>query len=111
MRPSPSRFTTTIVVALLVVACTSATSPAPAGTPLSTSSPASPSAAAAPSTTPSATLDDTATPIWTDTGGMRAARLDHTAMLLLDGRVLVAGGAITIETLPAAETFDLGSGS
>jgi hypothetical protein len=32
-------------------------------------------------------------------------------MLLLDGRVLVAGGANTIETLPAAETFDLGSGS
>jgi len=47
----------------------------------------------------------------TATLGMREARLDHTAMLLLDGRVLVVGGANTIETLPVAELFDLGSGS
>jgi phosphatidylserine/phosphatidylglycerophosphate/cardiolipin synthase-like enzyme len=48
---------------------------------------------------------------WTDTGSMGKARKDHTATLLPDGRVLVAGGFnMTDFTMRYAEIFDPAAG-
>jgi len=49
-------------------------------------------------------LDGFVEPTWTATGSMREARLQHTSTLLLDGRVLVAGGGSA--TLATAELYD-----
>jgi hypothetical protein len=50
---------------------------------------------------------------WAATGSMAAARLEHVAALLPDGRVLVAGGRSSWNDggLASAETFDPASGS
>ena len=62
MRSSLSRFATTTVVGLLVVACASATSPAPVTTSRPSGPPASSSASATPTSTPSATPGPTGAP-------------------------------------------------
>ena len=54
-------------------------------------------------TSASAEIYDPALGTWSQTGSMTAERAMHTAMLLLDGQVLVSGGsAITITTLATA---------
>ena len=114
MRTSRSRLATTVVVGLLVVACTSATSPSPATTPPPSVPPTSSSASATPSATPSATSDDNALSTWTATGNMITTRADHTATLLADGKVLVVGGyssGLEPDSLASAELYDPGSGS
>jgi Galactose oxidase, central domain/Kelch motif len=60
-----------------------------------------------------AELYDPATGVWTATGSMVEARAGHTATLLGDGRVLVAGGARSYsgKALPTAEIFDPGTGT
>lgn len=108
---SLSQIATTIVVGLVVVAaCTSATSQAPIATPSPRASlpPTSPSAVANPSTTPSAaaTPDGNTSPTWTATGVMVTPRQYHMAVLLLDGRVLVAGGMDAEGLVGAAELYD-----
>jgi len=57
----------------------------------------------------SAELYDPSRGSWTATAGMAEARLFHTATLLLDGRVLVAGSGPYL--LASAELYDPGSGS
>jgi len=46
--------------------------------------------------------------VWTATGSMAAARINHTATLLLNGQVLVTGGN---EDPGSAEVYDPASGS
>ena len=54
----------------------------------------------------SAELFDSATGQFSATGNMKADRNDHTAILLNDGRVLIAGGDQLSGALASAELFD-----
>ena len=47
---------------------------------------------------------------WTTTGSMGGFFIGHTATLLLDGRVLVAGGWGVEDTLASAQLYDPSSG-
>jgi galactose oxidase-like protein len=82
-------------------------------TPSATQS-AAPSSTA--SATSSATPDASAAPAWTATGAMLEARTSHSATLLLDGRVLVAGGVGSdtgesfANILGSAELYDPSTG-
>jgi hypothetical protein len=61
----------------------------------------------------SAELYDPASGLWTATGSMAEARGAFAATLLLDGKVLVAGGryaAVAIDGLASAELYDPASG-
>src|SRR5258708_36162823 len=60
-----------------------------------------------------ARLYDPQTDIWTDTGSMTSKRIYHTATLLSDGRVLVAGGESGGDNteLSSAEIYDPATGT
>jgi WD40 repeat protein len=58
----------------------------------------------------SAELYDPATGLWTATGSMGDARSWHTASLLLNGTVLVAGGTGNAGVLSSAELYDPATG-
>ena len=53
----------------------------------------------------SAELYDPATETWTAINGMKQIRFDHTASVLANGKVLIAGGYI-VEVLDSAELYD-----
>jgi hypothetical protein len=59
----------------------------------------------------SAELYDPSTGTWTATGSMIDARVAHTATLLLDGTVLVAGGASNAGNVGSAEVYDTSTGN
>ena len=52
-----------------------------------------------------------ATAVWTTTGAMGAARMDHTATLLANGKVLVTGGSGMNGTLASTEIYTPAPGS
>jgi N-acetylneuraminic acid mutarotase len=58
-----------------------------------------------------AELYDPSTGSWKVTGSMTAVRVNATATLLPDGRVLLAGGAHTGDVVASAEIYDPGTGS
>jgi invasion protein IalB len=55
-------------------------------------------------------LYDPSTGVWTATGSLAVARLLHTATLLPNGKVLVAGGADVSNTLTDCEIYDPSTG-
>ena len=59
----------------------------------------------------SAELYDSASGTWTDTGSLAAGRQQHTATLLPNGKVLVAGGIGNSGDLASAELYDPASGT
>ena len=98
---SVARGLTGAAAMLVVGGCIAAESPGPSATP--------PEFTSAPST-----LDPATAGAWTITGAMVAARADHTATLLPDGTVLVAGGyasGLEPDSLASAELYDPDSGS
>ena len=58
----------------------------------------------------SAELYDPTTGIWTVTGSLNDARTNHTATLLPNGKVLVAGGGQGFGVLGSAELYDPATG-
>jgi hypothetical protein len=71
---------------------------------------------ATPNTSDSAELYDPATGVWTATGSLHQRRSNHSAVLLSDGRVLVAGGAsdeppLDDVVVASAEIYDPATGS
>jgi hypothetical protein len=73
-----------------------------------------PSASASPSAGPSAAVVAPSAATWTATGKMTEARSGHTAILLLDGRVLVVGGGAAVagaNDYTSAELYDPGTGT
>jgi hypothetical protein len=61
--------------------------------------------------TSTAELYDPANRSFTFTGSMQAARTQHTATLLADGRVLIVGGSTVFGALASAEVYDPAAGS
>src|SRR5262249_15861375 len=60
----------------------------------------------------SAELYDPATGIWTNTGALAQSRADHTATLLPNGKVLIAGGDQgVLTTIASCELYDPTSGT
>jgi hypothetical protein len=59
----------------------------------------------------SAEVYDPATGLFTATGSMAHGRTEHTASLLPDGRVLIAGGAVYIASVKEAELYDPAAGT
>jgi N-acetylneuraminic acid mutarotase len=59
----------------------------------------------------SVTSLQTPTPTWSLTGNLNVGRDSHTATLLPNGRVLVAGGNNTNGTLKSAELYDVATGT
>ena len=61
--------------------------------------------------TPSAELYESARRTWTRTGSLATARAAHTATLLQNGMVLVAGGYSDVAYFASAELYDPASGA
>lgn len=104
---------TVLAWALLIAACTSGDNETVTRSPTATAT-SSPSATPAPSATQMATPQATGTPApapepgsFGQTGPLVTARSLHTATLLEDGRVLIAGGAnLELGVLDSAELYE-----
>jgi len=118
VRPVPTRMIMALVAgAALALAGCAATPPAPSSAQPSSPSPTA--ASATPSAPPTIASSPTkpspvpATGRWSTTSSMIAARAEHTATLLPDGRVLVAGGVADGKeevSLASAELYDPNTG-
>ena len=59
----------------------------------------------------SAELYDAASGMWSATGSLKMDRIEHTATLLQNGKVLVAGGVSNFNVLASAELYDPATGT
>jgi N-acetylneuraminic acid mutarotase len=108
------------VVTLVAGVAAGCSAMSPTGVPPSVSAPATTSSPGAsppsiqpqPTSSPSSTGNPPVGPAWVATGPMIEARVEHTATLLADGRLLAAGG-VTADSEPAAsaERYDAASGT
>ena len=119
MRVPTKRGTAALLLSLVVNGCGGSGSPVPSASSTSTGAEATQPPSSGPTMAPPPSARPIAAAGWTSAGTLADARVGHTATLLADGRVLVAGGldiegaaaeGVEVKGLTSAEVYDPASG-
>ena len=109
------RTATVLLAGLILVGCSPGASTAGRGSTATATLSASPTTSSSPTPRSSPSPSPTPAPTSSPTGSLAQARMQHTATLLLDGRVLIAGGSdwtpeAGMRYFASAEIYDPESG-